>query len=267
LLYVLTGYSDEINSVAFGPDGQLALGCDDHIARIWPDPKRIEDLLEIERSCTLRALTPQECREVNLRYVGPVEIDVTSPLVRLDARAEPPAAVDRPVQLLNTPAGPVLRYSVGDTDFVLVDSSADGHVVSWSSASDAVTFLQLCRRLSEQEADTHGIVVVNGERIAGPGRQVLDAVAKIDGRLVAESCDFIRFDLPLIDVAFHRMPGPAQPEVVISAVSAGPFGPDLGRVAGQTATARVAAAVHDVAPLREGLRQTQPEVNVVSQPK
>ncbi|MEV6494512.1 hypothetical protein AB0M20_38700, partial [Actinoplanes sp. NPDC051633] len=162
---------------------------------------------------------------------------------RLAATAQPLP----PPDVIPTPGGGLVRYAIGADDFVMLDPGADGTVVSWSGHCTPEQFLNLCRNLAAGEPEAYGIVTIHGERIAGWGPEVLDAAEdRISG------CDFIRWDLPDLDIAFHRLnrgPG-VPPSVVISAVGVDHFGPELRWVARETTRPEVAAAVLDVAPGR-----------------
>jgi FxsC-like protein len=152
-------------------------------------------------------------------------------------------------EILETPVGLVERYEVGLSGLVLVDANEGGTVVSWTGTRDAVAFVGLCRRIVQRASEAHATVAIGGERHTGPASEILDSLATRDDRDMRENCDFVRVDMPDMDVAFHRMPGTARgPRVIISAVSDGPFGTALHDLVGETASPDVAECVYDVAP-------------------
>jgi hypothetical protein len=104
----------------------------------------------------------------------------------------------------------------------------------------------LCRLLAADEPEAQGIVAIHGDRIAGDSDHVFDAAS---GRI--GQSEFIRWDMPDVDIAYHRLrEGHGPPRVVISAVSAQSFGREIRAIARATAGADVAAAVLDIAPRR-----------------
>ncbi|MEV6306636.1 ATP-binding protein [Actinoplanes sp. NPDC051861] len=155
--------------------------------------------------------------------------------------------------VIETPAGPIARYSVGERDFVLVDQTSDDVTVSWTGSCDAPSFLESVRRLAVDASDAPMIAAVAGTRLTGPAEIVLARVGELDTEVIAGECDFIRVDLPSLTIAFHSLGGADgsgdAPTVIVSAVLADPSSPHFGWLSGRTSNAAVASLVARVKPV------------------
>jgi serine/threonine protein kinase len=150
----------------------------------------------------------------------------TAPVIpigdRRDARKLSSMSVQRELreEQVARAGGIVRRFEVGDHEFLIIDRTKDAVTLNWSSRITPSEFAAIvAEQLDAEDTDGRATLSLSGV-INDVAPEFALAVALMDTGSFDKDCDFLRFDIAGISVAYQVMPHKHRDEVCIFGVSA-----------------------------------------------